>query len=747
MPGEQGYTSQVSPQAPPGPVQAGGGAFGVQLGAGIAELGGTLNAAALRSYTLDRQEAQQTQLANFGSQFAQSRVAMDATQDALKNDPNAPAGGAGYQQSVQAALDGHKANLFSGITETSVQHEAQRQWDAYAASTAGAAGDWANGQHIGKLITDNTAADNVGINRAASSTDPQAFPQELQALHDRVAALPIPADAKAKYLQQQTYTMGYRHGEGLNERDPVTMSHMLGAGIFDTLVDPAQLQILTHQNRIALDRLQSQKDSDAAAALAARKQSWEAALSTSEHGGNVPIATLLTMQAEAATAPGQALIHDRLTVAVAQQQVTAKYGLMQPQAVTQAADQLDAHIAALKADNQPVSTAVGAYAIALRATATRLTADATGDQWKPAASRGIVAAPIDINSPQLGDQLATRIPQAAVNATFNGPNAQRQILKPEEVPAFKTLFQSGGKLDQIRVMKAFASTEAKFPGSTAAMFNQIDAPPEFRLGTALMTGLAKDAPQVAADMVNGRAALQADPTLVNEAHFNAAVGPTLATALGGNLSALTGNPRMLGAITAARSLYAQMATDANLAPGAPINQALALKAANKVMGQYQDNQGVWRGGIGNHNGVMKLPDGISQAEFDSAVASKLPSAMQAAGVHVATAPGFSDWLSSAMTPNPQARTLAQITNATPINQNESQWDYQGRIGKIQGDEQRALDDKAAQAATKTPPRLPQGLQFRMVGDGLYQAWTGSGYLADPKGRRATWNFRTGKVGF
>ncbi len=746
MPSEQGYSSQIGPQEGPAPVQAGIGAFGAQLGGAIAQLGETENAAKLRSYQLDRQQAAQTQISNFGTQFASARQAMDTAQENLKN--TAPAGGIGYTAGVQAQLDAQKGQLFSGITERSVQVEAQRQWDSYTTGAIGAADDWANGQRIGSLVTNNTTATNIGANRVMTSHDPAALAQEMQAGYDRVDQMAVPADIKAKARLEVGGQLSDSYLQGLNTSDPVTAGKLLDAGTFNDVLNPEKLFTLRRQNGIQLDRLQAQKDSDAAAAQATQVAGFNGLLRTSENGGNVPIQTLVDAQTAAAKMPGQEALHDRLTVAVSQQQVTAKYGLLQPQVVQQAADQVDAQLAQLKANNQPIPIDVGAKATALRSLADRLVKDAAGDQWKLASNHGIVPSPLDWNAPNLSDQLATRLPQATAMAqTVVGPNAAPQPLQPAEAAGLKTLLETGSKLDQLRVMTAIAGQEAQHPGSTATIFNQVNAGPEFRLGTALMTGGAPDAIQVAGDMMNGRAALQRDPTMVSQEKFRASVGAPLATALGGNLAALTGNPRMLGAIDASRSLYAQMAMDAGIAPGSPINTALATKAVNKVLGQYQDGQGITRGGLGNHNGVMKLPDGTSQGEFDGAVAAKLPGAMQAAGVKLSTNPGFGDWLSRSFASGPQARTLAQVTAATPIGANESQWDYQGRIGKIQGDEQTALNDKAASASRAIPPQLPSGIQFRMVGDGLYQMWTGSGYLANPNGQRATWNYRTGKVGF
>jgi hypothetical protein len=481
MADEQGYASQVAPQAGPGPALAGADAFGAGGAAALEQEGASLHAIQLRSYQLDREQQAASQSADFHNRFAQARLNLDGVQNDLKN--SAAPGGAGHVQATGQVLDAQRQSLFSGITEQSVLQHAQEQWTNYSTDTLKSAQDWAEGQRVGKQFTDTKSAIDTASNRAASSSNPDTWSQEIAAAHGLVSSLAIPPDDRAKLARYADNTIAYNRADYLNRTDPATGKALIDAGVYNQFIEPHQLEMLRRENDVGIARLQAKQN----AALQTQQQSFivsqQAVLRHGEEGGSTPIDQLaqgetqarqLSVQAKAAGKPTGELdkLADDLHVAQVQQKVIAQTTGVPIAEVQQQAEAAQAHVRAAIAAGQPVSVEDGATAKALTTRAAQLTAQVQSDPMALAADHGLALAPVDPANP--ASYRAREQQQAVQQRTLGLSYGFSPLTKDEAAPLAKAVAEGDkgrqqvlGYLDGFSPMARMEAARQIAPGDAA----------------------------------------------------------------------------------------------------------------------------------------------------------------------------------------------------------------------------------------------------------------------------------------
>lgn len=720
-------------QTPDIPSLANAGAMGGELAGAIGEAAGGVQQRMLQRHEIDLRNQYEDELTQGQIKLANARATLSQQIEAIQRDPELNL--ADYKSRVSQAFDDVAGTITDGVTNSRVARTLTGQLGQMRAEYGAQAADWQTAQQAGMVAQ--------GAKQLSSTIEGQAYgvddPAQLATLNNQWAdyvhglADQTP-EQRFALVSEQVGKNALAMAQGLAERDPEKARALLDNGWFGKNGVPGNdLHVVDRMIRLSQDR----KDAEAEAARRAAQQgvltNAESMLRTIDQNGSVPLPMLLAMRDAVGAMPGHEALRDRLSGAVTDMNVQAKFGSKAPAVTAAAAAALQKQVDQAVAEGKPVPLEVGRELTSLTKLAQQQTTAARDNPWSLAAKRGVNAVPLNWGDPNIGAALDTRLSQRDQLSGLLGVPVGP--LQPAEAAQFKTVLQTGSAPDQLHALSIIAGAEARHPGATAAIFNQVSAPPEMRMAAAMMGSSNPHGVQDAADMLAGYHLVGSGKAHIAQEiphRLDTQILDALGGSLGANPGALGGNPQYIGVVAAAKALYVNEMAQRG-APLTYVDPTVLKRSVNRALGGYTDAQGVQRGGLGAHNGPMILPGSTSQQEFDAKATAQLPAAMQAAGV----------FMPHQMFAPEHTASLKAYEDANPKRPDENLWQYEQRIGHLQWEAQNAhLSDP-----NRVRPTLPGNAQFRYMGGDNYKIWTGSGYLADPKGRAAIWNYRTGKVVF
>ncbi|WP_226018390.1 hypothetical protein [Novosphingobium sp. FKTRR1] len=310
------------PSAGPGPVLTSPAAMGSGVGAALEGAGDAVHASQLRAYQVQREQDRQSQAADFYHKLAQTQQANDALVQQLRS--GAEPGGAGHVQNVAAALEKQGQDLFGGITEQSVMQAARQQWESYATGMVRGAQDWAEGQRIGKTVSDSLNTVNVTVNRLMHTDDPQALAQTLALFENQAAHMPVPPDVRDKFLRNAREQAALADLAGKSARDPQAASALLDQGLYDSLLSPEQRDQAARENAVAVSRADALVRQQQAAGLAQAREMVATAKAQIANGDTIDAATLAQAR-DALRASGDTSTAESANGLIAQDQFAKQY--------------------------------------------------------------------------------------------------------------------------------------------------------------------------------------------------------------------------------------------------------------------------------------------------------------------------------------------------------------------------------------------------------------------------------------
>lgn len=268
---ERGYQSQVGARPQDVAVQVSPDTYGAGFGRAIGELGDTLHRNEINAYKIQRAATADAEATDFARRFAEYRLSMDGTVRDARN--GAAPGGAGHAEAIRQAYEKGRETLFSGLTEDSVKRQAEQQFIAFGSSLLERESTWAEGQRVGKVVTDAQTLTDIGANRVRQLSDQGAYQDEVKAGYAYIDSLNLGTDAKAKLRRElidQKYAISYLNG--LNDKDPSLAKAQIEAGTFNDVLTPDQLEQARNGADIEIRRVQVQAEHEASMQKAAVRE-------------------------------------------------------------------------------------------------------------------------------------------------------------------------------------------------------------------------------------------------------------------------------------------------------------------------------------------------------------------------------------------------------------------------------------------------------------------------------------------
>jgi len=271
MPQEIGYRQQVQGAAPARLPDASPAAFGAGVGAGVAQLGGSLQNAELRSRQIERKISADQAWSDFATRFADTRSQIDRAR--IDARTNAAAGGAGHTQAMEETFDAATQGLADGLVESEQRNRAREMIASYRGQIVDDAYGWETGKRVEKMVTDNRSAIDKATARIFTSGDPKSYAQETQALVDSVSGLTgVPADVREKLLKEGNEKLAIAYGNHLIDSNPALAKAAIDAGVFNDVLDGQQLDRLSNGAHAQIRANEAQARAQAAAEAAAAKE-------------------------------------------------------------------------------------------------------------------------------------------------------------------------------------------------------------------------------------------------------------------------------------------------------------------------------------------------------------------------------------------------------------------------------------------------------------------------------------------
>lgn len=578
MPQEIGYRQQVQGAAPARLPDASPAAFGSSVGAGMAQLGGAVQNAELRSRQIERKISADQAWSDFSTRFADTRGAIDRAR--IDARTNAAPGGAGHTQAMEQTFDAATQGLADGLVESEQRNRAREMIASYRGQIVDDAYGWETGKRVEKMVTDNRSAIDKATARIFTSGDPKSYAQETQALVDSVSGLAgVPADVREKLLKEGNEKLAIAYGNHLIDSNPTLAKAAIDAGVFNDVLDGQQLDRLSNGAHAQIRANEAQARAQAAAEAAAAKDELAAQEVTLRAGGG-------TYQDRMAVADRYDSLGDKSKAAEWRGQAQS-FGTVQGTKNLYPRD-LSPRIATLEAKQSrgglsgPEAHELEGLRSQLQITEGMLSKPG-GALLKVQYATGRPVAPLDVTDP-------ASLRQRAQDARFAAQQAGRAAIEPilpNELPAFKDLMEKGpnGKLQVLDALRGFGDAH-----TIAGAVRQVAG------DDGAMRVAAQLPRDVARDVLRGPETLKAHPQVWKQAQATA----DFAKWYGNALSWLGGSYRN-DVFDAAKGFYAQRASDGGAQAYDPGRFAQAIET---VMGRSGDG----RGGVAHTaQGIVIVP--------------------------------------------------------------------------------------------------------------------------------------------
>jgi hypothetical protein len=504
-------------------------------------------------------------------------------------------GAGGHSTQMEREFDRRATEFLDSITDDQVRERMRVQVAVRRAPFVAGADAYERATAV-RAIADNVAIAGesyaMTVSRAAT---PEDYELQRTAFREQIAGLSIDATLRARlerqYLQQGDVAW-------LAGRPPQERLALVGSGLFDSRISPAQAEVLRNGAEADIRRLQMEAEARARLAVASAREEIDAVQREANDG--IPISDeRLARAAELAQAnglSGEAYDIGRLTII---NRTNREFQSATPLQIEQSLRGLDADIAQA---GDRVNPALVIRRNHLRTLLTARSEQVDSDPAAYGAQMGIRFDPIDTSNPE---SVNARMRAARIVAADTGrPPAYLTAQEVEQVRA------NMGTPDGRRTALGLARSFRRYDPQASRQVAQQIAPND-----PLFVHAAALPPQIGDTVLEGRALLNRSFRPPN------GLDAQIAQQAGAALRRMPGIARN-NVIAATRAIYAYYASRDGVpdGPGARISQGLIENALRMATGGERRN-GVWHGGIGEYRGrQVLLPQELNEAQFEAAMA-------------------------------------------------------------------------------------------------------------------------------
>lgn len=609
MPAETGYQQQTMMRPGAQAPLADPNDFGAQIGGALINAGAQMHQNKIRAYQIDRRAKADAEVADFSVKFAEARDRLDTA--AREARANAAAGGAGHVDAMRAAIEAEQKALFAGITEDSVRNNARAQFENWAVNFGQREADFAEGKRVAKVTTDFASSMDISANRVMRLTDPKDYASEVQLGYAAVDALQgVSDDDKAKLKREMVdQKLAYAFLTGLNNSNPALAKEMLDKGLFDERLEPQQIERLRSGSEVEIRRAESEVR--AQQAMARTQVNQEIDLAKKQLADGVPMedAVLEQLQAKATAAGLGTDAYDIASYRIQNNynRVSQSWTPVQFQAEI---TRLQTKIANAGDKARPDDIIARDHLVTLR---DKRAAQIRTNPFEYGAANGLAVGPVDFNDP---GSIQARVSTAEQLAKQLG--TKPVYLQPQEAEVLSQEYGKGltGKLRAVQAISAFGGRAALEVARQIAPQDAV-----FHRVAVLPLPYAKLA-------LNGAEARKANAALTKGEPEDAETFKVQDASIARALASFGATD-----VNAIRETAKNIAGGLIAETGDSFSPSLYWRAVNMALGatgtgaNRKGGMGLWG------NRAVVLPDGVSQAGFESAVMNRRAADPMAAPVN------------------------------------------------------------------------------------------------------------------
>lgn len=325
MPQEQGYTRQTRPQAGVPLPGVSAESYGAGLGAAISGAAEDAHRDQLRGYAIERQRTQDAERTAGLERLTNWQTLVNEL--ALDRRTNAAPGADGHMAAIEELLTEERQQaLYEGVTEDSV-----RQWiRGQAANYIGAVRDremaFAAVKGAGKVTEDAVLARDRLVNQAASSEDPNAWPDAVDTWRSYAEGLSgIDGDARNALLQEGFAAIDIGKARAIIRSDPGALIGFIDGGVFDDTLTPAQIQALRNEAEVEVRSRDVAAARELAGVAAATKEAVNTLIQRDQNGEIIPDEDFAAAE-QAVAQLGDTSLAERIVGIRSDNAITRQYG-------------------------------------------------------------------------------------------------------------------------------------------------------------------------------------------------------------------------------------------------------------------------------------------------------------------------------------------------------------------------------------------------------------------------------------
>ncbi len=212
------------------------------IGRGMAQLGGELHQAKVRSIAIERQREEEAETARAGAELATMAGEMQVRVNELRE--GAQPGGEGHVEAVRSALRERGEALLGSIKSERVR---ERFAPRIAEITAGTVADedgWARGRRLEDFKNNVGRAGDTWANTLQTNPDPKLLEHALEERKTTITGFGYGEAITRPLLEEEQSKLAEAYLNGLAEKDPVAAAAVVTSGVLNDYLTPRQLKTL-----------------------------------------------------------------------------------------------------------------------------------------------------------------------------------------------------------------------------------------------------------------------------------------------------------------------------------------------------------------------------------------------------------------------------------------------------------------------------------------------------------------------
>lgn len=258
--------------------------FGAQLAGQVSEAVGMLHSERLEDYQIERRRDASEQWSGFQRGFIAAREEMATISREARKTADA-----GHTDDMAKRWDQLRDPLLSGITDEDVRMRAEQAFDEYGGRMRMQEADFEEVRRIENVLGDWAETETIAANRMRRMESHEDYLAELTIGDDALRAMDLPEPQLAAALRNWHQVASIAFIRGVIDRDPQLAKAMLsdGAGLFDDVLEPNQLEVLLNGTETEIRALEVQARAEQAQQREDVRERARAAISRSKNAGLV----------------------------------------------------------------------------------------------------------------------------------------------------------------------------------------------------------------------------------------------------------------------------------------------------------------------------------------------------------------------------------------------------------------------------------------------------------------------------